>query len=216
MAPRTRSARRNIGPLAEAPRPPGTETASSQRTRLEFWAHYQRLLKEKPHKMQLGQACMLALLGNVCNQCLLSSATHRFDVALVLEQVSVNVLVSPATICWFSVLQRLKLHWVVASLADQCVFNVILNVCVFYFLAAFFRGGLSIEQGFAINRHVFPSLMSYKPVWELRAKGFVLKLPTTLLRERLVPKHFKGIYELGVRLVWAVIVAAQLAAWTSR
>jgi hypothetical protein len=40
-----------------------------------------------------------------------------------------------------------------------------------------------------------------------------LKLPTTLLRERLVPAHLKGIYELGVRLIWAVIVAAQLSSW---
>jgi hypothetical protein len=179
------------------------------------WDQYQAALKRHPHRMQLLQAVTLSLLGNVCNQCVLAPANRTFNAALVVEQVSINIIISPVTIHWFRALERWRLHWVVATLADQLIFNVVLNACVWYYVAAFFRGGLAWapEGGLRLHASVFPSLLTYKPIWSTRVKGMQLKLPTTLLRERLVPAHLKGIYELGVRLIWAVIVAAQLSSW---
>ena len=169
-----------------------------------------------PHGMQLAQAVGLAALGNLCNQCLI--ARQSINTALIAEQVAVNVLISPVTIYWFHAIQRYRMHWVMASLLDQLVFNVVLNAVVWYFVAAFFRGGLLYGPGMrvGVNAAAFPSLLAYEPIWATRVRGLQLKLPTTLVREKVVPVHLKGVFELVVRLVWSVIVAAKLAAWQQR
>ena len=91
------------------------------------WDQYQAALKRHPHRMQILQAVTLSLLGNVCNQYVLAPANHTFNAALVVEQVSINIIISPVTIHWFRALERWRLHWVVATLADQLIFNVVLN-----------------------------------------------------------------------------------------
>ena len=50
-------------------------------------------------------------------------------------------------------------------------------------------------------------------MWATRVRGLQTKLPTTLLREKLVPAHLKGAYELLVRFAWSIFIAAKLAAW---
>ena len=177
------------------------------------WARYQSLLLRHPHAMQLTQAVILAITGNLVNQCII--AQRDLNIALVVEQVTVNILISPITIFWFQAIQRYKLQWVLSSLLDQLVFNVTLNAMVWYFVAAFFRGGLTYGPGVRVTVHpdAFPSLLAYEPVWATRVRGLQLKLPTTLVREKVVPVHLKGVFELLVRLVWSVIVAAKLAAW---
>lgn len=176
------------------------------------WERYERLLKSDPIRMQMLQAFVLALLGNLCNQCVLSS--RPFDARLLAEQLSVNLLLAPATIWWLRWLSRWRLHWVTSALVDQLTYNVVANVCLFYFIAAVFRGGVRVLPSPRIDVAAFPSVLSYEPMWATRVRGFQTKLPTTLLREKAVPAHLKGAWELLVRFVWSIFIAAKLAAWT--
>ena len=150
--------------------------------------------------MQISQAGTLAIVGNVVNQLLVSKT--RLDFALVYEQVCLNVLLAAPTVVWLRTLTRWQLHWVTGTLADQLGFNVAANVALFFFRAATFKGGVRLlwvdGSGLRLSLHwdAFPSLRVYEPIWSTRAKGLKLKLPTTLLREKLVPPHLKGVFEV--------------------
>ena len=100
-----------------------------------------------------------------------------------------------------------------ATLVDQLVYSVAMNVLFFYSIAAVFRGGVRLTPRPSIDASAFPSLLAFEPIWAIRLKGLQLKVPTTLLRERLVPPHLKGPWELLVRFVWNVVLAAGLARW---
>ena len=162
--------------------PDYADASPTATTTLMQWNRYQALLKESPHRMQMLQGVTLALLGNVCSQCVFAPASHRFDVSLAVEQVAINCLVSPPTIMWFRALSWLRLHWAVAAVADQLLFNGLLNIVVWYFVAAFFRGGIEWADGIRIVYASYPSVLAYTPIWDTRVKGMQLKLPTTLLR----------------------------------
>mmetsp|Transcript_7129 Transcript_7129/g.11965 ORF Transcript_7129/g.11965 Transcript_7129/m.11965 type:complete len:191 (-) Transcript_7129:80-652(-) len=189
-----------------------TAEASKKRS---VWTYYRMLLINHPFHMQVVQAAVLALLGNVCNQYLL--ARQPFDAALLTEQLTVNMLIAPVTIFWLQLLRKWRLHWVTAALIDQLGFNVMLNVSNWYFIAAVFRGGVFIGRwSIDLRRERFPSMLAYEPIWATRVKGLQLKLPATLIREKLVPAYLKGAWELLIRFVWNVIMAANLAGWNYR
>ena len=176
-----------------------------------LWARYESLLIRYPYRMQILQAVIVALLANICNQCLLSG--NAFDFWLVAEQLSMNVLLAPATICWLRFLRQWRLHWVTAALVDQLTFNVLANVCMFYTIAAVFRGGVRLLPTLSLDNTVFPSILAYEPIWATRVRGLQTKLPTTLVREKVVPAHLKGAWELLVRFAWSIFIAAKLATW---
>ena len=208
----TRDCRNHETPTARASNTFFDSTMATRERGRTAWARYQILLIEHPLRMQTLQAAVLALVGNLCNQCLLTQ--RDFDPMLVLEQVSVNVLImAPATIWWLRLLQSWRLHWVTASLIDQLTFNVAANIVVFHFIALFFRGGLRLHPAIHINTAVLPNLRAYEPVWATRVRGFQTKLPSTLVREKLIPAHLKGAWELAVRFAWSIFIAAKLAAW---
>ena len=183
------------------------------RKRSTAWARYQAQLIAHPVRMQIMQAALLAVAANIFNQCFL--LRKPFSTLLVTEQLTTNIIIAPITIWWLTVLRSLKLHWVAATLVDQLAFSVVLNIFIFYFIAAVFRGGISVgaDLSFVVRADAFPSLRSYEPIWSTRVQGLKLKLPTTLVRELMVPVHLKGVYELGVRFVWSVVIAAILARW---
>ena len=62
-----------------------------------------------------------------------------------------------------------------------------------------------------VKREGFPDLFAWNPIWSTRIKGLSIKLPATLLREKVIPERFKGAWELLVTFVWTMIVAAILA-----
>lgn len=68
-----------------------------------------------------------------------------------------------------------------------------------------------LSMALSLRRAAFPSLMSWAPIWSTRVKGLYLKLPSTLVREKLVPPHLKGVWEIGVSFVWSMILAFVLA-----
>ena len=74
------------------------------------------------------------------------------------------------------------------------------------------RGGVRFDGWSVVVKHeVFPDLFAWNPIWSTRIKGLSIKLPATLLREKVIPERFKGAWELLVTFVWTMIVAAILA-----
>jgi hypothetical protein len=160
-------------------------------------------------RMHIVQACALALVGNLCNQVISGS---KIEVNLLLEQVCISLFLAPATVAWLDFLRRKNFHWSVSTLLDQFCFSAVMNIVIFFFRAAVFKGGLVIGlPGIRVVRSAFPSIWDRDPIWGTRIKGLQLKLPTTLLRELIVPAHLKGIYELVVAFVWSMMLAAVLA-----
>jgi len=192
--------------------------------KLTRWARYQSLLISRPLAMQVVQAGVVGAVGNLIVQLLSGDGVRA---APVIEQVVLNsFFVAPIMTQWLRVLRRMQLHWLTATLVDQFGFVALLNICIFYFLAAGFRGGVvvtlpttaaladpaaALHMTFSLRRAAFPSLLSYSPIWSTRVKGLYLKLPSTLLREKMVPAHLKGVFELAVSLVWNMILAVVLA-----
>eukprot|EP00966_Prymnesium_polylepis_P053805 1243494-Prymnesium_polylepis.1 len=135
--------------------------------------------------------------------------------------------IAPIVSCWLSVLGRLRLHWALTTLLDQFVFSPIFNVCIFWFISAFFGEGLALSvpssAEFAdpavplnvtltLNRQAFPSLFAYTPLWSTLVKSYALWLPATFIREAFVPPKFAAIFINGVSFVWNIAFALILAA----
>ena len=178
--------------------------------RKQLSTRYVTLLVERPYFMQIAQSIALSIVANVCSNQLI--AGRPFAIMRVVEQVFISVCLAPATILWLRVLRGYKLHWVKASLADQLGYNVFMNILIFNLLAAIFRGGVRFDGGsVVVKREVFPDLFAWNPIWSTRIKGLSIKLPATLLREKVIPERFKGAWELLVTFVWTMIVAAILA-----
>ena len=103
--------------------PAASDRAPSVSTRQSIaggslWSRYQSLLIAHPYGMQIVQACVLASLGNVCNQCVFRSH-RRFDTSLLTEQVATNALLAPIMVGWLRKLRSWRLHWLAATLVDQ-------------------------------------------------------------------------------------------------
>lgn len=188
------------------------------------WARYQSLLIQFPMRMQVLQAGILAGAGNIAQQ--LISGQTDIKASPVIQQVAISALVvAPMAIWWLGHLRRWKLPWAVATAVDQLGFCVLMNLVVFWVLSAAFRGGVELSLPSAseladptrpltalltLRRAAFPSVWTYAPVWSTRVQALKLKLPATAVREKFVPPHLKGVWELAVSFVWNIMMAAVL------
>jgi hypothetical protein len=177
-----------------------------------LFARYEGLLIRRPLLMQTVQAVALAAVGNMCNQ---GWSGREFQSRLLWEQCILNTIIAPITVLWLRVLRGWRLHWIKATLVDQFGFTLLMNFGTFYLRAATVKGGIYVATHptvrLVVLPEVFPSIWAYEPIWSTRLKGLRLKLPATLVREKFVPHHLKGVWELLVRVVWNIIMASVLA-----
>ena len=64
---------------------------------------------------------------------------------------------------------------------------------------------LSVRPG------LFPRVLAYRPIWSTQLNAYYLWFPATLLREKFVPPHLKGIFVNFVSFCWSVVFAIILA-----
>jgi hypothetical protein len=179
-----------------------------------LWSSYQSLLVRHPLKMQVLQTGVIGCLANVTGQAIGGSV---FSLRPVVEQAVLGMcFIAPIVSCWFSLLGRLKLHWLSATVMDQFLFSPLFNVAIFTFISAVFKGGVSFSTAsspksdtlnFTMSLHpsLFPSLYTYEPVHSTQVTAYYVWLPATVVRECFVPPHLKGVFVNAVSFVWNVI-----------
>jgi len=202
-------------------------------------AQYQNLLMTKPFTMNLVQSGTIAAAGNVTAQ--LISGDGTVTAQPVIEQLVLCVcFIAPVVGQWFPILGSLRLHWTLATAVDQFLFSPVFNIAIFWFISAFFKGGVTLsarqhglevcEQRLfaqscstsdAIERYElsllvtpgsFPALAEYAPVWSTQVNAYYLWLPATVVREAFVPDHLKGLFVNFVSFIWSIIFSFILAA----
>ena len=136
------------------------------------------------------------------------SAWARYQQLLIAQPIRMQILQAGAFALAGNVCNQ--------CLRRQCQ----MDASLINFIAAFFRGGLTFGGPsllhVSIHADAFPSIFAYSPIWSTRFKGLALKLPTTLFREKFVPQHLKGPFDLFVRFVWSVISSPRCAPGVAR
>ena len=121
--------------------PPKKSTPKKQ----TLWAKYQDLLVQKPFTMNLIQSGVIGGAGNVTAQLIMDGSVAAGPVA---EQVLLNVcFIAPIVSQWFPILGKLGLGWIGSTCVDQFMFSPVFNIGVFYFIAAAFKGGITLAAG---------------------------------------------------------------------
>lgn len=133
-----------------------------------------------------------------------------------------SCFIAPIVNWWISILVRLKLSTLPATLVDQFLFSPPFTVAIFYFISAVFKGGLSLTAGWsgaerlevnaALDLGKFPTILNFEPIWATQVQAYGLWLPATLVREAFIPSHLKQPFTSGVGFVWNVFLAFILAA----
>ena len=202
------------------------------------WAQYQTLLKERPFTMMMVQGGLIAAAGNTTAQL---GQHGTVSLGPLMEQVTLNLaFITPVVYLWFGFLGGMRLHWVAATAVDQFLFSPLFNIAIFWFISAVFKGGVAMsarrhlveqctnnllgsrctatdeidryELSLSLSPPTFPPLSSYHPVWSTQVNAYYLWLPATLMREKFVPPHLKGIFVNVVAFVWNIIFSVILGA----
>lgn len=194
---------------------PSAKTAAAKKkpAPLTTWEKYQMLLMEHPMKMNVVQSGVLSAAANVVAQGITGDGS--FDTKPVVEQLILGSLfIAPIVSMWFGVLGKLKLHWVAATLVDQFCFSPVFNCAIFMFMSAFFGGGIALtsaEKGstysltLLLDTARFPSALTYNPIHSTQVKAYMVWIPATLAREKLVPPHLAPVFVNLVAFVWNII-----------
>lgn len=184
-----------------------------------LWGRYQTLLVRRPLTMNIVQSGIIAAAGNITAQLV---ADGEVSARPMVEQVVLAVVfIAPIVSMWFSVLAHLRLHWVTATIVDQFVFSPVFNITIFWFISAFFQGGIVASPSQRAGQYdltlsfipsAFPSPMAYEPMWATQVKAYYLWLPAGVVRERLVPAHMKALFNNAISFLWSIVFAFVLAA----
>ena len=221
---RKRTASPARSPSPAKPKPPAPAKSPSKKAgkglktptwAKSAWAKYQKLLKKKPFTMNVIQTGALAMAGNVTAQ--LTVTSGPFSITPVIEQGVLGVtFIAPIVYLWFSFLGKMKMHWTKVTLIDQFVFSPILNVAIFLYISAFFKGGLSILSSsdalsLKLTYGLFPPLLTFNPVHSTQAKAYLLWLPATIVRELYVPPPLAPVFVNLCAFVWNIVFSIILA-----
>ncbi|KAL3924959.1 MAG: hypothetical protein SGPRY_003769 [Prymnesium sp.] len=184
----------------------------------QLWARYKALLVERPLLVNILQTGFSSASANVVAQLLSGREVQRSP---VIEQAILSMcFIAPIVSTWLRILPRFGLHWIASALLDQFMFAPTVTIGVFYFISAFFKSGVSIvydpdaplTYSFILNKHVFPSLIDYQPVWSTQLKAYAIWLPATFIREALIPRQFAPLFINCVSFIWSVAFALILLA----
>ena len=163
--------------------------------------------------MNLMQSGVLAMSANVTSQAIEGAG---FEWQPALQQGILSVcFIAPVLSVWFPFLHSLKLHWINSTLLDQFVYGPCFNVLIFWFIAAFFKGGVAvagttsdvISLTLSLNTAKFPSVFEYEPIFSTLAASYYLWLPATLLREKFVPPHLAPLFVNVIAFAWNIYFA---------
>lgn len=203
-----------------------------------LWASYNTLLIQRPFTTNLVQSGLIAAAGNVTAQLAQNGTIAVWPLA---EQVLLTMgFINPVVQAWFPILGSMGLHWISATAVDQFLFSPLFNIGIFWFMAAFLKGGVGLsaaehraqtctakifgphctpddaveryELSLALYPETFPPLSEYHPVWSTQVNAYYVWLPATLVREAFVPPHLKGIFVNACAFVWNIIFSFILAA----
>ena len=214
------------------------DTKKDTKKKETSWGTYQTLLVRKPFTMHMVQSSLIALAGNLTAQMIEKGDVATGP---AIEQMVLQLgFISPVVFLWFGYLGKRPMHWIKATLLDQFIFSPLFNICIFVFLAIVFKGGLvfsatvqdaqsctkrlfsksctltggaeKYELALALHPRAFPPLMDYDPIWSTQLNAYYLWLPATILREKFVPAHLKGMFVNLVAFAWAIVFAMILNA----
>lgn len=210
-APRRRATTQAAAPAKKRAKADGEDTKKAGLS-----ATFQSLLIRYPMAMGILQSGVFAAAGSVVAQ--LCFTDEPFTLNKVYTQMFISmVCIAPVVALWFRFLFSLNLHWVKATLIDQFMFSPIFNSYIFFFISATLGGGVRValpdlsadvlNLTVSIDTTVFPSLLSFEPVWRTQLIAYPIWLPATLLREKVVPPHLAQLFTNAVAFVWNIIFA---------
>ena len=195
--------RRSASPRAVKPTPSKAKKASKASSKGSVFGTYQSLVKRFPQRMNFLQTCILCMAGNATAQALVGDG----PIALrpIVEQGALGLfLIAPIMSLWLPFLSSLKLHWVAATAIDQFIYSPLINIVIFWFIFAFFKGGIGMgvsssdsgDHSLVLSLHtsVFPSVWTYEPMMASQVTSYWLWLPATIVREVFVPAHLAPLF----------------------
>ena len=148
------------------------------------------------------------------------TCSKPLELTPILEQLLLGAFfIAPIVSWWFTILGKLNLHWLSATFVDQFCFSPLFNIAIFMFLSAFTGGGLALTRAavgstysltLALDTSHFPSLLAYEPVHSTQVKAYLVWLPATLAREKLVPPHLAPLFVNVVSFFWNIIFSVIL------
>ena len=179
-----------------------------------LWACYQSLLVSRPIAMAFIQSGLLAMAGKTTANALTRAPTTAQDLA---DSLFLSVsLITPVVTVWLGALSQWKLHWIKATAVDQFLFSPVLNVVIFYFLAAAkltlpatTKDALTLS--FTLRPAAFEGVFAAQ-IWMAQLRAYALWLPATIVRQKYVPPYLQGIFVNVTAYVWNIIFYAIILA----